>query len=71
MLTEEERMNNAFKEMLFAEEQMAKKYSSLTHQITDPQLQKMLKEMEQSSRNQFATLSDKMQSLNIKREGNK
>lgn len=66
MLTEQERMNNAFKELLFAEEQMAKKYAGLTNQITDPQLQQMLKGMEQSSRNQYATLSEKMKSLNIK-----
>lgn len=65
MLTEQERMNNAFKEMLFQEELMAKKYADLAKQITEPQLQQMLKGMEQATRNHYGTLSQKMGSLGI------
>jgi rubrerythrin len=65
MLTEQERMNNAFKEMLFAEEQMAKKYSGLAQQITDPETQQMLKGMEQDTRNHYGSLTEKMKSLKI------
>jgi len=36
VLTDEERMNHAFKEMLFQEEQLAKKYAAMVQQITDP-----------------------------------
>jgi hypothetical protein len=65
MLTEQERMNNAFKEMLFQEELMAKKYADLVKQTTDPQLLPMLRGMEQASRNHYGTLSQKMGSLGI------
>lgn len=65
MLTEQERMNNAMKEMLFHEESMAKKYSELTQEITDPKLQQMLKGMEMAARNSYGTLSQKMSSLGI------
>ncbi len=65
MLTDQERMNNAFKELLFQEEQMAKKYADMTQQITDPKIQQMLKGMEQAARNQYGTLSQKMSSLGI------
>lgn len=65
MLTEQERMNNAFKEMLFQEELMAKKYADFAKQITEPQLQQMLQGMEQATRNHYSTLSQKMGSLGI------
>ena len=65
MLTEQERMNNAFKEMMFQEELMAKKYADLAKQITEPKLQQMLKGMEQATRNHYSTLSQKMDSLGI------
>lgn len=65
MLTEQEIMNNAFKEMLMHEEQMAKKYAQSAQQITDPTLQKMLQGMEQASRNHHGTLAQKMSSLGI------
>lgn len=65
MLTEQERMNNAFKEMLFHEELMAKKYADLANQITEPQTQQMLKGLEQATRNHYGTLSQKMSSLAI------
>jgi len=65
MLTDQERMNNAFKEMLFQEDQMAKKYASMVQQITDPKVQQMLQGMEQATRNHHGTLSQKMGSLGI------
>ena len=65
MLTDEERMNNALKEMLFHEESMAKKYAQLGQEITDPKMQQMLKGMEMAARNNYGTLSKKMTSLGI------
>lgn len=65
MLTEQEIMNNAFKEMQFREENMAKKYAELTQQITDPKLQQMLKGMEQSARNHYSALSQTMKKFAI------
>lgn len=65
MLTDQERMNNAFKELLFQEEQMAKKYADISQQITDPKIQSMLQGMEQATRNNYGTLSQKMGSLGI------
>lgn len=66
MLTEQEIMNNAFKEMQSYEEGMAKKYACISGQITDPKHQKMLKGMEQSARNHFNTLSQTMSKFSIK-----
>lgn len=65
MLTDQERINNALKEMLFHEEGIAKKYLELTQEITDPKLQQMLKGMEMAARNNYGTLSQKMSSLGI------
>ena len=65
MLTEQERMNNAFKEMLAQEELMAKKYAQLAQQITDPKIQQMLQGLEQASRNHHSTLLHKMGSLGL------
>ncbi|MFZ5645498.1 MAG: hypothetical protein ACOY46_18195 [Bacillota bacterium] len=65
MLTDQERMNNALKEMLFHEESMAKKYAQLGQEITDPKMQKMLKGMEMAARNNYGTISQKMTSLGI------
>ncbi|MFA5881435.1 MAG: hypothetical protein WC834_04495 [Eubacteriales bacterium] len=65
MLTDQERMNNAFKEMLFHEETMAKKYAQLGQQITDPRLQQMFQGMEQAARNHYSTLASKMQQFAI------
>lgn len=65
MLSEQERMNNAFKEALFQEEMMAKKFSELAKDITDPKLQKMLNGMEQSCRSNYNTLSTKMGNMGI------
>lgn len=65
MLSEQERMNNALKEMLFHEESMAKKYAQLSQEITDPKMQQMLKGMEMAARNNYGTLSKKMTNLGI------
>jgi len=65
VLTDQERMNNAFKELLFQEEQMAKKYADMAQQITEPKIQSMLQGMEQAARNHYGTLSQKMGSLGI------
>lgn len=65
MLSEEERMNNAFKELLFQEETMAKKYAHLGQEITDPQLQQMLQGMEQAARAHYGTLAKKMTKMGV------
>lgn len=65
MLTEQEIMNNAFKEMLFREESMAKKYVYISDYINDPKIKQMLKGMEQSSRNNYSTLSQIMSKFSI------
>lgn len=65
MLTEQEIMNNAFKELLFYEDNMAKKYAQLSQQITEPKLQQMLKGMEQLARNHYSALSQAMPKFSI------
>lgn len=65
MLTEQEIMNNAFKDMQFREENMAKKYAQLSNQITDPKQQGILKGMEQGARNNYNTLSQMMSKFSI------
>lgn len=60
MLTEQEIMNNAFKDLLFHEEVLAKKYADLQKEITDPQLQKMFQGLEMASRTRFNMISQKM-----------
>jgi len=65
MLTEQEMMNNAFKEMQFHEESMAKKYANILGQINDPKLKQMLKGMEQDSRNHYNTLTQTMSKFSI------
>jgi hypothetical protein len=65
MLSEQERTNNAFKEAVFHEEMMAKKYSDFAKDITDPKLQKMLSGMEQACRSNYNTLSTKMSNMGI------
>lgn len=65
MLTEQEKMNNAFKEMLAHEESMAKKYAQLSQQITDPKIQQTLKGMEQGTRNHYSMLSQAMSKQGI------
>ena len=65
MLSEQERMNNALKEMLFHEEAAAKKCAEMNQEITDSKLQQMLQEMEMGTRNHYSTLSQKMINLGI------
>lgn len=65
MLTDQERMNNALKEMLFNEDLMAKKYAAMAQQITDPKIKTMIQNMEQTTRNHYGALSQKMGTLGI------
>lgn len=65
MLTEQEIMNNAFKEMLFLEEMTAQKYEEAAQQITQPELQNMLKGMGMAARNNYNMLRQKMSSIGI------
>jgi len=60
LLTEQEIMNNALKEMLFLEEMTAQKYAEMSRQITAPQIQSMLKGMEMAARNNYNMLNQKM-----------
>lgn len=66
MLFEQEIMNNAFKDLVFREEILAKKYASLIKDITEPKIQQMIQTMEQSARNRYKILSENMNTLNIK-----
>lgn len=65
MLTEQEIMNNAFKEMQFHEESMAKKYANISEQIIDPKVKQMLKGMEQGARNHYNTITQTMTKFSI------
>jgi hypothetical protein len=65
MLTEQEIINNALKEMLFMEEMTAQKYAHLSQQINDPNMKKMLNGMEMASRNNFKSISQKMTDMAI------
>lgn len=65
MLSQQEIMNNAFKDLLFHEEVLAKKYAELQKNITDPQVQKMLQGMEMAARTRFNILSQKMSGFGI------
>ncbi|MDF2522233.1 MAG: hypothetical protein K0R84_2861 [Clostridia bacterium] len=60
MLTEQEVINNALKEMLNMEELTAEKYADIAKQITKPELQNMLKGMEMAARNNYKSLAQKM-----------
>ena len=65
MITEQEIMNNALKDLLFYEENMAKKYANISEQITDPKIQKMLQGLEQSARNHYRILTQTMSKFSI------
>ncbi|KJS88757.1 MAG: hypothetical protein JM58_00315 [Peptococcaceae bacterium BICA1-8] len=65
MLSEQEIINNAMKELLAYEERMACKYAELNQDITEPKLQQMLRENEMAARNNYGTLSQKMTNLGI------
>jgi len=60
MLTEQEIINNALKEMLYIEDLTAQKYADLTQQITKPELQNILKGMEMAARNNYKSITEKM-----------
>jgi len=60
MLTEREIINNALKEMLYLEELTAQKYADTAQQITKPELQNLLKGMEMAARNNYKSLTQKM-----------
>lgn len=66
MLTEQEIINNALKDMKFREEILSKKYQSLKQQITDTKLQELISGLEMASRNNYGTITQNMDSLNIK-----
>lgn len=65
MLTEQEIINNALKEMLFLEELTAQKYADIAQQITQPNLQNMLKGMEMTARNNHKSITQKMSDMAI------
>ena len=65
MLTEQEIMNNAFKEMIFLEDMTAHKYSEMAKQITNPQIQNMLNGMEMATRNNYNILNQKMSDMGM------
>jgi hypothetical protein len=65
MLSQHEIMNNAFKDLLFHEEFLAKKYAELQKEITDPQMQKMIQGLEMAARTRFNMLSQKMTGFRI------
>lgn len=60
MLTEQEIINNALKEMLYLEELTAQKYADVAQQITKPELQNLIKGMEMVARNNYKSLAQKM-----------
>ncbi len=60
MLTEKEIINNALKEMLYMEELTAQKYGEMVQQITKIELQNLLKGMEMVARNNYKSLTQKM-----------
>ena len=65
MLTEQEIINNALKEMLFMEELAAQKYADMAQQVTLPNLQETLKGMEMAARNNYKSISQKMSEMSI------
>jgi predicted transcriptional regulator len=65
MLTEQEIINNALKKMLMMEDMTAQKFADMAKQITQPNLQNMLKGMEMASRNNSKSISQKMSDMAI------
>lgn len=65
MLSEHEIMNNAFKDLLFHEEVLAKKYAELQTEITEPQMQKMFQGLEMAARTRYKVLSQTMSGFGI------
>lgn len=65
MLTEQEIINNALKEMLNMEDLTAEKYADAAPQITKPELQSLLKGMEMAARNNYKSLTQKINQSGI------
>ena len=65
MLTEQELINNAFKDMLFHEEMLAKKYTDLVRDVKDPQIQKMFHEMEVAAHARYNAITQRMGKFSI------
>lgn len=65
MLTEQEIMNNALKEMLYMEEMTSQKYAQMSEQITEQKIKDMLKGMEMAARNNHKSISQKMSDMAI------
>lgn len=65
MLSEQEIMNNAFKEMLNQEQVLANKFAELQREITEPNIQKMIQGMEMASRTRQSMLTKKMSGFRI------
>jgi hypothetical protein len=65
MLTEQEIINNALKEMLYMEDLTAQKYADLAQQITKPELQNLLKGMEMTARSNYKSIKQKMSQYQI------
>lgn len=66
MLTEYEIMNIAFKDLLYHEEVLAKKYVELQKEVTDPQIQYMFQGLEMAARTRYSVLSQKMSGFGIR-----
>lgn len=60
MLSEQEILNNAFKDMLFHEQVLVSKLVELHTEITEPQIQKMLQGMEMAARTRQNMLTPKI-----------
>lgn len=65
MLSDQEIINNALKEMLMKEDMTAQKYAGMAKQIMQPALQNMLKGMEMAARNNSKSISQKMSDMAI------
>jgi hypothetical protein len=65
MLSKQEIMNHAFKDLLSHEELLAKKYAELQKEITDPKMQTMFQGLEMAARTRYKMLSQKMSGLGI------
>ncbi|AIQ13770.1 hypothetical protein [Paenibacillus durus] len=65
MLSEQEILNNAFKDMLFHEQVLANKLAELHQEITEPQIQKLFQGMEMAARTRQNMLTQKMSGFGI------
>lgn len=65
MISDQEIMNNALKEMLHFEALTANKYADLSKQMTEPELQARLKSMEMAARSNYTMLNKIMSDMAI------